>query len=144
MSYITLFVISFLAATILPLSSEITLAGLMAAQSYNNFILLLAASVGNILGSSFNWVLGIYSRKFKSKKWFPFNQNQMKRSSKWFLKYGKWSLLFAWLPVVGDPLTFIAGTMQTRFLSFLVLVTIGKVARYIIIILAADWSLSLF
>ena len=68
MSYITLFVISFLAATILPLSSEITLAGLMAVQSYNNFILLLAASVGNILGSSFNWVLGIYSRKFDSKK----------------------------------------------------------------------------
>ena len=144
MIYINLFVISFLAATILPLSSEITLAGLMVAQSYNNFILLLAASVGNILGSSFNWVLGIYSRKFESKKWFPFNQNQMQRSSKWFLKYGKWSLLFAWLPVVGDPLTFIAGTMQTRFLSFLVLVTIGKVARYIIIILAADWSLSLF
>ena len=88
MIYITLFVISFLAATILPLSSEITLAGLMAAQSYNNFILLLVASLGNILGSSFNWVLGIYSRKFESKKWFPFNQNQMKQSSKWFLKYG--------------------------------------------------------
>ena len=144
MIYINLFIISFLAATILPLSSEITLAGLMAAQSYSNFILLLAASSGNILGSSFNWVLGIYSRKFDSKKWFPFNQNQIKRASKWFLKYGKWSLLFAWLPVVGDPLTFIAGTMQTRFLSFLVLVTIGKVARYIIIILAADWYLSLF
>ena len=144
MIYIYLFVISFLAATILPLSSEITLAGLMTVQSYNNFILLLAASVGNILGSSFNWVLGIYSRKFKSKKWFPFNQNQMKRSSKWFLKYGKWSLLFAWLPIVGDPLTFVAGVMRTRFLSFLVLVSIGKVARYIIIMLATDWSLSQF
>ena len=144
MIYINLFVISFLAATILPLSSEITFAGLMTVQSYNNFILLLAASVGNILGSSFNWVLGIYSIKFKSKKWFPFNQNQMKRSSKWFLKYGKWSLLFAWLPIVGDPLTFVAGVMRTRFLSFLVLVSIGKVARYIIIMLATDWSLSQF
>ena len=68
MSYITLFAISFLAATILPLSSEITFAGLMVAQSYNNFILLLVASLGNILGSSFNWVLGIYSRKFDVKK----------------------------------------------------------------------------
>ena len=144
MIYITLFVISFLAATILPLSSEITLAGLMVAQSYNNFILLFVASLGNILGSSFNWFLGIYFQKFESKKWFPFNQNQMKRSSKWFLKYGKWSLLFAWLPVVGDPLTFVAGTMRIRFLYFLILVAIGKVARYIIIILAADWSLSLF
>ena len=144
MIYITLFVISFLAATILPLSSEITLAGLMAAQSYNNFILLLVASLGNILGSSFNWVLGIYSRKFDSKKWFPFNQNQMKRSSKWFLKYGKWSLLFAWLPIIGDPLTFVAGAMRIRFLDFLILVAIGKVGRYLIVMAATDWSLNLF
>tara|TARA_R110000751_G_scaffold257208_1_gene356627 strand:+ start:122 stop:556 length:435 start_codon:yes stop_codon:yes gene_type:complete len=143
-SYITLFVISFLAATILPLSSEITLAGLMAVQSYNNFILLLVASLGNILGSSFNWVLGIYSRKFESKKWFPFNQKQMKRSSNWFLKYGKWSLLFAWLPIVGDPLTFVAGTMRINFLNFLILVAIGKVGRYLIVITATNWYLNLF
>ena len=144
MIYINLLVISFLAATILPLSSEITLAGLMAVQSYNNFILLLAASVGNILGSSLNWFLGIYSRKFESKKWFPFNQNQIKRSSKWFLKYGKWSLLFAWLPIVGDPLTFGAGAMRTRFLDFLILVAIGKVGRYLVVMAATDWFLNLF
>jgi len=88
--------------------------------------------------------LGIYSRKFDSKKWFPFNQNQMKRSSKWFLKYGKWSLLFAWLPIVGDPLTFVAGTMRIRFLDFLTLVAIGKVGRYLIVMAATDWSLNLF
>ena len=70
MIYINLFIISFLAATILPLSSEITLAGLMVAQSYNNFILLLAASVGNILGSSFNWVLGSYSENLSPKNGF--------------------------------------------------------------------------
>ena len=144
MIYINLFVISFLAATILPLSSEITLAGLVAAQSYNNFILLLVASLGNVLGSSFNWFLGIYSRKFESKRWFPFNQNQMNRSSKWFFKYGKWSLLFAWLPIVGDPLTFVAGAMRIRFLGFLILVAIGKVGRYLIIMSATDWSLNLF
>ena len=144
MIYINLFVISFLAATILPLASEITLAGLIAVQSYNNFILLLAASIGNILGSSFNWVLGIYSRKFEFKKWFPFNQNQIKRFSKWFLKYGKWSLLFAWLPIVGDPLTFVAGVMRIRFLDFLILVAIGKVSRYLIVIVAINWSLNLF
>ena len=144
MIYITLFVISFLAATILPLSSEITLIGLMAAQSYNNVILLFAASLGNILGSSFNWFLGIYFKKFESKKWFPFNQNQMKRSSKWFLKYGKWSLLFAWLPIVGDPLTFVAGVMRTRFLDFLILVAIGKVGRYLVVMAVTDWFLNLF
>jgi membrane protein YqaA with SNARE-associated domain len=116
----------------------------MVTQSYNNLILLLTASMGNILGSSFNWVLGIYSRKFDSKKWFPFNQNQMKRSSKWFLKYGKWSLLFAWLPIVGDPLTFVAGAMRTRFLDFLILVAVGKVGRYLVVMAATDWFLNLF
>ena len=116
----------------------------MVAQSYNNFILLLVASLGNILGSSFNWVFGIYSRKFESKKWFPFNKNQMKRSSKWFFQYGKWSLLFAWLPIVGDPLTFVAGAMRTRFLDFLILVAIGKVGRYLVVMAATDWSLNLF
>ena len=116
----------------------------MVVQSYNNLILLLAASVGNILGSSFNWVLGIYFGKFESKKWFPFNQNQIKRSSKWFLKYGKWSLLFAWLPIVGDPLTFVAGVMRIRFLDFLILVAIGKVGRYLVVMAATDWSLNLF
>ena len=68
----------------------------------------------------------------------------MKRSSKWFLKYGKWSLLFAWLPIVGDPLTFVAGTMRISFLNFLILVAIGKVGRYLIVIASTNWYLNLF
>ena len=133
MIYLSLFFISFLAATILPFSSELTLAGLISTSNYDNLLLLVVASFGNVLGSVFNWSLGFYSRNLTTKKWFPFKETQIERSSKWFSKFGKWSLLFAWLPIVGDPLTFVAGLLRVRFLDFIILVAIGKVSRYLII-----------
>ena len=133
MIYLSLFFISFLAATILPFSSELTLAGLISTSNYDNLLLLVFASFGNVLGSVFNWGLGFYSRNLTTKKWFPFKETQIERSSKWFSKFGKWSLLFAWVPIVGDPLTFVAGLLRVRFLDFIILVAIGKVSRYLII-----------
>ena len=133
MIYLSLFSISFLAATVLPFSSELTLAGLISTSNYDNLLLLVVASFGNVLGSVFNWSLGFYSRNLSAKKWFPFKETQIERSSKWFSKFGKWSLLFAWLPIVGDPLTFVAGLLRVRFLDFIILVAIGKVSRYLII-----------
>ena len=133
MIYLSLFFISFLAATILPFSSELTLAGLISTSNYDNLLLLVVASFGNVLGSVFNWSLGFYSRNLSTKKWFPFKETQIERSSKWFSKFGKWSLLFAWLPIVGDPLTFVAGLLRVRFFDFIILVAIGKVSRYLIV-----------
>ena len=133
MIYLSLFVISFLAATILPFSSELTLAGLIATSNYDNLLLLIIASFGNILGSVVNWALGFYSSNLTTKKWFPFKETQIENSSKWFSKFGRWSLLFAWVPVIGDPLTLVAGLFRAKFLEFLILVTIGKVSRYFII-----------
>ena len=97
-------------------------------------ILPKLASFGNILGSSFNWFLGIYSLKFQDKKWFPFKRSQIEKASKWFNNYGKWSLLFAWLPIVGDPLTYIAGTMKMRFAIFILLASKIKIANLIFIV----------
>ena len=133
MIYLSLFAISFLAATILPFSSELTLAGLIATSNYDNLLLLIVASFGNVLGSVINWALGFYSRNLTTKKWFPFKETQIENSSKWFSKFGKWSLLFAWVPVIGDPLTLAAGLLRVRFLEFLALITIGKVGRYFLI-----------
>ena len=133
MIYLSLFSISFLAATILPFSSELTLAGLIATSNYDNLLLLIIASFGNVLGSVVNWVLGFYSRKKKKKKWFPFKDKQIERSSQWFRKFGKWALLFAWVPIIGDPLTLVAGLLRVRFLDFIILVAIGKVSRYLIV-----------
>ena len=133
MIYLSLFAISFLAATILPFSSELSLAALIATSDYDNLLLLTVASFGNILGSVVNWALGSYSRNLTTKKWFPFKETQIERSSKWFRKFGKWSLLFAWVPVVGDPLTLVAGILRVKFIDFIILVAIGKVSRYIFV-----------
>jgi len=131
--YLSLFAISFLAATILPLSSELMLAGLIATSYYDNVLLLIVASFGNVLGSVVNWSLGFYSRNLTTKKWFPFKDELIERSSKWFNKFGRWSLLFAWVPIIGDPLTLAAGLLRVKFIEFIILVTIGKVSRYFII-----------
>ena len=133
MIYLSLFAISFLAATILPFSSELTLAGLIATSSYDNLLLLAVASLGNILGSVVNWILGFYSRKLSKKKWFPFKDEKIEKSSKWFSKFGRWSLLFALVPIIGDPLTLAAGLLRVKFVEFLTFVVIGKVGRYFLI-----------
>jgi len=133
--YFFLFLTSFLAATIFPLSSELTLISLLKSGSYNSFLLISSSSTGNILGSVFNWFLGFYLLKYINKKWFPFKTNQINVASKRFNKFGIWSLLFSWLPVVGDPLTLIAGILRINFLLFLILVSVGKISRYFFVYL---------
>ena len=133
MAYLSLFILSFLAATLLPMSSELTLAGLLSTNTYNSFALLGTASLGNVLGSVFNWLLGFYFLKHINKKWFPFKQNQITSTSKWFQKFGIWSLLFAWVPIIGDPLTLVAGILRVKFFLFLILVAVGKISRYFFI-----------
>ena len=133
MIYLSLFAISFLAATILPFSSELTLGGLITTSNYDDLLLLIVASFGNVLGSVVNWFLGFYSRNLSTKKWFLFKEEQIEKSSIWFTKFGKWSLLFAWVPFIGDPLTLTAGLFRVRFIEFLILITIGKISRYIFI-----------
>ena len=132
-AYFLLLLISFLAATILPLSSELALASLLNTGKYNSFVLIGTASLGNILGSVFNWLLGFYLFKFLNKKWLPFKENQINVASKRFSKFGVWSLLFTWVPIIGDPLTFMAGILKINFLLFLVLVSAGKISRYLFV-----------
>ena len=133
MIYISLFTISLLAATILPFSSELTFGGLILTSNYNNLLLLIVASLGNILGSAVNWTLGFYSRNLATKRWFPFKEEQIAKSSSWFNRFGRWSLLFAWVPIIGDPLTLAAGLLRVKFIEFIILVTVGKVSRYMVI-----------
>ena len=123
-----------LAATILPLSSEIVLTTMLLTNLFEKNILLIVASSGNILGSIFNWYLGKKITIFKDRKWFPVSPEQLNKSQKYFQKYGLWSLLLAWVPVIGDPLTLLAGVLKVRFSIFFILVSISKISRYIFII----------
>jgi membrane protein YqaA with SNARE-associated domain len=132
-AYLSLLLISFLAATIFPFSSELALVSLLDIREYNSFALIATASLGNILGSIFNWLLGFYLFKYINTRWFPFKEDQINAAANRFRKFGVWSLLFAWVPVIGDPLTFISGILKVNFLLFVTLVTVGKVSRYFFI-----------
>jgi len=133
MEYISIFFLSFLAATIIPFSSEIGLLSYIALGQFNNELLLIFASSGNILGSCVNYILGIYIIKFKTKSWFPFKDNQIIKATNWFNRFGIYSLFFAFLPIVGDPLTLIAGMLRVSFIKFIILVSLGKILRYLLI-----------
>jgi len=137
-AYLSLFTLSLLAATLLPAASELLLTGLLN-SGYDPFTLWLVATIGNSLGSVINYGLGRYLLHFQGRKWFPFKQNTMQKSETWFNRYGVWSLLFAWAPIFGDVLTFIAGVLKVNFALFVVLVVIGKGARYAMILQAFNW-----
>lgn len=137
-SLIALFLNAFIAATILPAASEILLWAIVADDPALLWPGIAVAAAGNTAGAVVNWLLGRFLSGFSEKKWYPLTPGQQQRASAWFQRVGLWSLLFAWLPVVGDPLTVVAGVLRVRFLPFLVLVAVGKTGRYIIVAIAAS------
>ena len=138
-SYFQLFLISFLAATILPFSSEVVLTTMYLSNSFETYFLLIFASIGNIMGSITNWYLGKKITLFQNRKWFPVSAEQLESSREYFQKYGLWSLLLAWVPIIGDPLTLLAGVLKVRFGIFFVLVSISKISRYVFILYLASF-----
>jgi membrane protein YqaA with SNARE-associated domain len=135
--YAGLFMAALVAATIFPMQSEAALAGL-ALAGYSPALLLIVASIGNILGSVINWMLGRFIEHFRDRSWFPASPAALARAQSWYQRYGKWSLLLSWVPIIGDPLTLIAGVMREPLPVFLLLVTIAKVGRYIAVLLIAQ------
>ena len=137
--YAGLFLGAFAAATILPFSSEAMLAGLLL-TGYKPWLLLVIASIGNIGGSTLNWLLGRGIEHYRHKSWFPVSDAALERAQRWYGRYGRWSLLLSWAPVVGDPLTFVAGVLREPLPTFLILVAIAKISRYLVImILTLGW-----
>ena len=131
LGYFGLFVAAFGAATIVPFfPSEPVVLALAAAGEHSAWGLVAVASAGNTLGACANWVAGLYVERLKERRWFPFSQTAMEKAAAWYRKWGVWSLLFAWAPIVGDPLTLAAGIMRAPLRWFLPLVAIGKTARY--------------
>ena len=139
LSYFKLFLISFLAATVLPLSSEIVLTTMLLTNLFEKNLLLVFASLGNILGSVLNWYLGKKINLYKDKKWFPVSEERLKKSQYYFNKYGLWSLLIAWVPIIGDPITLLAGVLNVRLSIFLFLVSISKISRYVFILYLSSY-----
>lgn len=130
-AYGLMFASAFLAATVLPAQSELVLIGFLTAGEQSVVGMLIVASIGNVLGSVVNYYLGIGLQTFRDRRWFPANAAQLARARAFYHRWGRWSLLLAWTPILGDPLTVVAGVMREPLWSFLVLVTISKVGRYL-------------
>lgn len=130
--YFGLFLAAFLAATILPLSSELVLTALLL-NDLTPEMLILVATIGNVLGSLTNYGIGYWASKGIIQKWLKISEQEFVKAEERFQKYGLFSLLFAWVPVIGDPLTVIAGILRINLIWFIILVTLGKLTRYVIV-----------
>lgn len=133
--YISLFAVAFVSATVLPAQSEALLALLLNTEKYSIWLLITVASVGNVLGSVLNWMMGLQVQRFKNRKWFPCKPETLEKYQAWYQRYGRWCLLLSWVPVIGDPLTVVAGVMRERFWPFIILVTVAKTTRYAVLAL---------
>lgn len=131
--YLGLFLAAFGAATLLPLQSEAVLVGLLLSGHYSLWLLLGVATLGNVLGSLVNWWLGRWVEHFKGRRWFPVNDQQLDKARRHYQRWGHWTLLLSWLPIIGDPLTLVAGVLREPLWRFLLLVTVAKSLRYAVL-----------
>ncbi|NWF38413.1 DedA family protein [Mariprofundus sp. NF] len=124
-----LFFSALISSTLFPGGSEVLL--LYRLNEGGNIVaLVLIATLGNVLGSLITYGMGRLGNAAVHKRWLRISETQTERAEQWFEKYGRPSLLLAWLPIVGDPLCLAAGLMRCQLITFLVLVSIGKLARY--------------
>ena len=128
--YQGLFVAAFLSATILPLSSELILTTLLL-NGLSPVWLIMIATTGNVLGSLTNYCLGFWASKSFIQKWLRILDADFRKAEHRFNKYGLTALLFAWVPIIGDPITVVAGIFRVKLLWFIILVTTGKFLRYL-------------
>lgn len=139
-----LFLWSLLAATLVPLSSEAALAAARAHEIAPTFILFAAATGGNVVGALINWVLGMWCLRFEHKRWFPITTAQLHKAQMQFQRWGAIALLFSWIPIIGDPLTFAAGALRYPLARFLIAVSLGKAARYAAVLWITELVLPVF
>jgi len=140
--YLGLFLAAFGAATLLPLQSEAVLVGLLLSGDYQWAWLLSVATLGNVLGSVVNWLLGRWVDHFKDRRWFPVKARQLEKARNNYQRWGHWTLLLSWVPIIGDPLTLVAGVMREPLWRFLLLVTLAKSLRYgVLVAVTLHWVL---
>lgn len=133
MVYLTLFFVALISATLFPMGSE----GLLIydiKEGYNIYLLLFFATFGNSLGSVINYYFGLKGEEYLAQK-RVINEKYIKLAKNYFDKYGFITILFSWLPIIGDSITFVAGILKYDFKKFVFLVIISKFSRYLFIAL---------
>ncbi|KFC50824.1 membrane protein [Halomonas sp. SUBG004] len=135
----SLFWVALASATLLPGGSEVWLARLWCVGE-PALALWAVATVGNTLGSLINVALGRYARQFQHRRWFPASPEGLARAERWYHRFGEASLLLSWLPVIGDPLTVLAGVMRLAWWRAMLWIVLAKGARYALLItMAQQW-----
>ena len=131
-AYLALFALSFTAATLLPLGSEWLLAALLL-KGGDPLLLVAIATLGNLLGAVSTWLVGRYGGDFLIRRCLRIDAETQGRAEERYARYGIWSLLLAWMPLIGDPLCLIAGIFRVRLTLFIPLVGAGKLGRYLLL-----------
>ena len=129
-----LFLSAFLSATILPGTSEVALAAVLKLGTASAVTAVAVATTGNALGSTLNWVIGRFFSHYRDHPRFPVSREKFERYSEVYRKWGVWSLLMSWVPLIGDALTIVAGVMRAPLPLVIVLVSIAKLMRYIAVV----------
>lgn len=130
--YPALFLLSFLASTLVPLGSEWLLVALLL-KGYDPVSTIAVATAGNTLGACTTYAIGLYGGPFLISRVLRISDEARQRAERLYARYGSWSLLFSWTPVVGDPLCLVGGILRVRFPKFFLLVSSGKLARYVLV-----------
>lgn len=136
---IGLFTAAFLSATLLPGSSEVALVAVLATGRSSLVDALIVATIGNTFGSCVNWALGLFVTRWRGSRFFPIKEEDYERYCALYQKFGLWSLLASWVPIIGDPLTVMAGIFRTPLLVFLPIVAFAKLLRYLVVAGAVSW-----
>jgi membrane protein YqaA with SNARE-associated domain len=122
---------AFLSATLLPGASEVALVAALKLGTMSPALAISVATIGNVAGSTVNWAIGRFGAHYREHPRFPVSQARYEKIAALYQRWGVWSLLLAWLPIIGDPLTVVAGLLRTPLWLFLPLVTLGKLLRYL-------------
>lgn len=140
-SYVGLALSACIAATLLPMQSEAALVALLTLKPSAVVSLVAVASAGNVVGSQINWWLGTQLHRWQHRRWFPATPEQLERAQRWYQRYGRWSLLLSWMPLIGDPLTLVAGVLREPFWRFTLVVGLAKTSRYAVLAYATVYVL---
>ena len=131
--YIGLFIASFLSASLLPFSSEAVMVGLLAA-GLDPVLLIVYGTIGNSLGSLFNYWIGHFGRMDWIEKWLHVKPEKLKKTQKMVASYGAWMAFFSFVPIIGDVITIVLGLMRANLLITIICIVAGKLLRYILLI----------
>lgn len=130
--YPALFLLSFLASTVLPLGSEWLLAALIV-QGHSPVLSIAVATAGNTLGACTTYAIGLYGGPFLIGRVLRISDASRQKAERFYARYGSWSLLLSWVPVLGDPLCLVGGMLRVHLGRFSLLVLSGKLARYVVV-----------